>query len=336
MGTPVITFFTGNNVNDVYTSAIITIKDFVNRDLLIPSCPRGERRLQFPAPVMSQYYNPQERVLFDPIRDCNPYFHFMESLWILGGRNDVAWLKQWLPSIDKYSDDGRIFHGAYGYRLRSNQQMSRVITRLIEEQDTTRAVLQIYNEEFDAGYTGVDMPCNTTIFLGIQESKLNLTVCNRSNDMIWGAYGANVVQFSMLQEYIANKVGCGIGWYVQMSNNAHVYPDNPATQRVLQSQLQLDINPYAYLELPAVKPYPLGAQELTWDIDLTTFLYGTGKLVTPFFNDVVQPFSDSHKLYRLKKYDEAIKTAEKIAATDWQMACIQWLSRRAFKAEKAA
>ena len=33
--------------------------------------------------------------------------------------------------------------------------------------------------------------------------KLCMTVCNRSNDMLWGAYGANVVHMSMLQEFVA-------------------------------------------------------------------------------------------------------------------------------------
>jgi hypothetical protein len=71
-----------------------------------------------------------ERVLFDSVRDANPFFHFMEALWILAGRSDVEWLAQWLPSIADYSDDGVSFHGAYGMRLNTHGQLTQVIERL--------------------------------------------------------------------------------------------------------------------------------------------------------------------------------------------------------------
>jgi hypothetical protein len=74
----------------------------------------------------------------------------MESLWILGGRSDVAWLAQWLPSIANYSDDGIDFHGAYGYRLRLDGQFTNVVNRLQKDPDTTRAVLAIYDRAMDS------------------------------------------------------------------------------------------------------------------------------------------------------------------------------------------
>jgi hypothetical protein len=97
---------------------------------LIEAKTRGQRRLQYPMPIVTTYQNPRERVLFDAVRDANPYFHFMESLWIIGGRSDVPWLAQWLPTIAEYSDDGQDFHGAYGYRLRIGGQLNTVVERL--------------------------------------------------------------------------------------------------------------------------------------------------------------------------------------------------------------
>jgi hypothetical protein len=38
-------------------------------------------------PVCTTYERPYERVLFNSERDANPFFHFMESLWMLAGRN---------------------------------------------------------------------------------------------------------------------------------------------------------------------------------------------------------------------------------------------------------
>ena len=45
-----------------------------------------------PAPVATVYRYPRARVSFSPVRDANPFFHVMEALWMLAGRNDVAFL----------------------------------------------------------------------------------------------------------------------------------------------------------------------------------------------------------------------------------------------------
>lgn len=69
-------------------------------------------------PVTITYRHPLHRVLFNPYRDCNPFFHLVESLWMLAGRNDVATLKHYIKNFDKFSDDGTTIHDAYGYRWR--------------------------------------------------------------------------------------------------------------------------------------------------------------------------------------------------------------------------
>lgn len=317
---------TGRNVNDVFASALVTFK---NSTRLIESCPRGERRLQYPYPIASQYLRPRERVLFHSVRNANPFFHFMESLWIIAGRSDVQWLSQWLPSIADYSDDGRYFHGAYGMRLRRDNQLSDVMRRLSNEQDTTRAVLQIYDHVEDKNYRGKDMPCNCMIFLGIQDNRLNITVSNRSNDMIWGAYGANVVQFSMLQEYIATVLGVETGWYVQFSNNAHIYPDKKITQAVLSHTAHL-LDDDLYAE-GIVVPYPIMQKDTfnDWHRDLDYFLRDApGPYKTPFFANVALPMRAAHQLYRNKQLYEAINACDLIEATDWRIACRHWLMRK--------
>lgn len=321
---------TGRNVNEVFASALIHFKNTP----LLESKPRGERRLQYPYPVASHYLNPRERILFHSVRDANPFFHFMEALWIIAGRSDVQWLSQWLPSIADYSDDGRYFHGAYGMRLRRDNQLDEVVKRLMTEPDTTRAVLQIYDHMEDKNYRGKDMPCNCMLFLGIQDNKLNLTVSNRSNDMIWGAYGANVVQFSMLQEYIAGLVGVPVGWYIQFSNNAHIYPDKETTRRVLNHNGHLLDNDL-YAE-GIVAPYPMwqGDGYTDWHRDLDYFIKGSeGPYKTPFFAKVALPMQAAHLLYRERKYNDAIDLCNMIEALDWRVACRHWLMRRLVNAE---
>ena len=53
---------------------------------------RNGPALEFPTPVTTTYTHSRERVLFYSERDTNPYFHLMESLWMLAGRNDVEWI----------------------------------------------------------------------------------------------------------------------------------------------------------------------------------------------------------------------------------------------------
>lgn len=324
---------------------------------------RGMDVIEMPVPVATAYTNPRERVLFNPIRDANPFFHFFESLWILAGRNDVAFLAHLLPRMAQYSDDGKTFHGAYGHRLRHWQAMPDIstswehtdivqnevdqikgaITLLKEKPDTRQCVLSIWNPELDLGTVTNDMPCNDMVILsrgGVGLGDLNMTVCNRSNDAVWGAYGANAVQFSMLQEYIAAKVGCSVGTYTQMSNNFHVYEDNPYWLEYKTRKNEL-LGYTSYYAQDIVKPYDLFAED-GFDADLTAFFQlfdevtGTGAAVTPkyetqAFNDVVAPMWECLLLYKSGFIKDAWVMTNDIAALDWQSACAEWLARRITK-----
>jgi thymidylate synthase len=100
--------------------------------------------------------------------------------------------------------------GAYGFRWKkywNKDQIKIVIGMLKENPYDRRAVLQMWDPHEDLARKGKDVPCNTHIYFKIREGKLCMTVCNRSNDMLWGAYGANVVHMSMLQEYVAHCLG---------------------------------------------------------------------------------------------------------------------------------
>src|SRR5437667_129280 len=100
-----------------------------------------------PEPVMVTYTRPQERVLFSPLRDANPFFHLMEALWMLAGRNDVEWPAYFASNMRNYSDDGKIFHGAYGYRWRkamSFDQLALIARELKANSESRRCVLQMW------------------------------------------------------------------------------------------------------------------------------------------------------------------------------------------------
>ena len=183
-----------------------------------------------PGPFITTYTKPKQHVLFNPQRDANPVFHLMEAIWVFGGQNHVDFL---LPFNARYSDyaeiDGTV-HGAYGRRWLEHFSMNQVllIIQLLKKDPNSRqAVLTMWDPVYDlTDYRLKDRPCNTHIYFDCRGGKVNMTVCCRSNDMLWGGYGANVVVFSMLQELIALGVGMPMGLYHQFSNNCHIYLEN--------------------------------------------------------------------------------------------------------------
>jgi len=194
----------------------------------------------FPYPVLTEYLHPTNRVLFSPVRNANPFFHLMESLWMLAGRNDVWFPALFASRMSTYSDNGSTLAGAYGYRWLYTfgyDQIMHAADILIKAPDSRRAVISMWNpgawtpygntsDSFLASGGGLDVPCNTHIYLDTQDGALNMTVCCRSNDILWGCYGANAVHFSMLMEFISYIVGVPVGVYRQFSNNLHLYPAN--------------------------------------------------------------------------------------------------------------
>lgn len=323
---------------------------------------RGMDVVESPVPVATVYEQPRERVLFNAERNANPFFHFFESLWIIAGRNDVEFLAHLLPRMAEYSDDGKTFHGAYGRRLRNwwgcsdisageqwvdsknmvIDQIKGAITLLRDKPDTRQCVLSIWDPELDMGTETKDMPCNDMIALsrsGAFWQKLNITVFNRSNDAIWGCYGANAVQFSMLQDYIAGHLGCELGTYTQVSNNYHAYTDNPFWQKYASQSNELFGYDSFYASAPLGKThtYNLFAEADLFDDDLKGFFQqwrgGPMSAKSEAFIRVVLPMWASFHAYKAGDLDGAIALAHTIAATDWRVGCTYWLNR--IKASRA-
>lgn len=289
-----------------------------------------------PEPVTTVYERPRERVMFWPERDANPFLHLFESLWMLGGRRDVAFLTQFTKNMANYSDDGVNLNGAYGYRWRHHfgiDQLPWAIETLRRDPGSRRVVLQMWDAAHDPDYVtagGKDAPCNTQIYLRIARAQLNLTVTCRSNDVVWGAYGANAVHFSMLQEYVAARVGVAVGTMYQISNDYHAYPGtlDPVKPLALAAADGFSTVgcPYSTEEAEAL---PMIADPRVWDDDLALFLdVPEASFREPFFNFVVKPLWLSHTAHKAKDKDGALAAAVLCRASDWRKAAVEWLGRR--------
>lgn len=295
-------------------------------------------------PVITVYERPQERVLFSPTRDANPFFHLMEALWMLAGRNDVAFPVQFNKRFAEYSDDTVTIHGAYGFRWREFfgiDQLAFLIDELKTNPKTRRAVLGMWSpyadlaplvdddgNPFAGGLGSKDVPCNTHVYFDVRGGKLNMTVCCRSNDAIWGAYGANVVHFSMLQEYIANKVGVPLGVYRQFSNNFHAYTDiyNEEALAAIAKEAG-ETNYYNSQNTPII---PMGADHELWDEALHAFIDDVPlplDLAPAFFTQVAVPMRAAWYARKSKDESAAFKLINDMPDCDWKIAAAAWMLR---------
>ena len=289
-----------------------------------------------PGPVVTEYELPEQRVLFHPLRDANPVFHLVEALWMLAGQSDVMPLLPFNSNMGNYAEDDGVIHGAYGNRWRNRfgvNQVAKAIDMLTADPQSRRVVIAMWDGHEDLGADKKDIPCNTHIYLDRRGERLNMTVCCRSNDIIWGAYGANVVHFSILQELVARAVGVPVGVYRQMSNNFHLYSENPTAEILLGEPPSNDtLPPY-----PAVISLLAEGEHWTYFQDDCDTLFRVGALGTfrtTFFLSVVVPLMDA---YLLRKLGEPEWTArvQDVADCDWKYAFLEWADRRSAKKEQA-
>lgn len=294
----------------------------------------------FHEPVTTIYHRPCERVLFDEVRDANPFFHFFESLWMLDGRADVDFVYRFVKRMADFSDNGSEFNGAYGRRWRSwfgRDQIEEVILSLSENKDDRRCVIQMWDARHDLRLASKDVPCNTQLYVWVShDGKVDMSILCRSNDMIMGAYGANAVHFSFLLEYIARSLGREVGRLFQFSNNLHMYDAD--AHKIAGALKSWGRDPYTFGQ---VRPYPImdngddgEMAAAVWRNDLSVFM-DSGPITgfrDPFFRKVVTPLWNAHEAYKKAgdpdRFAKALEILEQCQATDWRLAAEQWIERR--------
>jgi thymidylate synthase len=315
-------------------------------------------------PVLITYERPCERVLFNQARDANPFFHLYEALWMLAGRNDVAPLAYYNSKIaEMASDDGKTFNGAYGYRWRAyrgdpdHDQLPLLIQHLKAKPESRRAVLSMWNVEDDLLKinSSKDVACNLSVMFAIRKEEvpdferpistklgplptakryLDMTVTNRSNDMLLGMLGANYVHFTFLQEYMAAHLGVEVGKYHHFTNNLHVYEKDWEPEKWLN-----DNTPEIKGHFPLVKDPKVFDQELF--VFVETWALGNGKeeptvkmrWEEPFFSEVARPMMRAFYAHKERDYRKARMWIDSMKGDDWRLACKNWIEKRESKWE---
>lgn len=189
--------------------------------------------------------HPELRCYVLPHRNDNIFAKIAETLWVMAGRNDIAFLSKYLPRAVDYSDDGKTWRAGYGQRMRrygqemaipapddllvrySTDQLDSVVRCLQDDRYSRRAVMSLWDPCTDYNKTK-DIPCNDWLDFIIRPNKdgideLHLNIGQRSSDLMWGFSGINTFEFSILQTLLARWLQCKVGTLNYNITSLHVY-----------------------------------------------------------------------------------------------------------------
>jgi thymidylate synthase len=166
--------------------------------------------------------DPKDRIVFSPERKFDISYALGEFMWYLTGDNSLEMIQYYAPSYNRFSDDGKHLYGAYGPRLFSESGgIPSVINTLNKDRDSRQAVSLIWREK-DMKAETKDLPCTVALQFFIRDEKLNLIVTMRSND-IWLGFPYDCFCFTLIQEYVALKIGIELGFYQHNAGSIHMY-----------------------------------------------------------------------------------------------------------------
>lgn len=295
---------------------------------------RNGPALVHPEPVCITYRRPNERVLFSRARRANPFFHLFEAFWMLAGRRDAAFLNQYVSDFGaRFAEEDGALHGAYGHRWRrhfSTDQLLAVIDVLGCSPSSRQAVVAMWDPVVDLDAVRKDLPCNTHMYFRTQlkpdgTRTLDMTVCCRSNDAIWGLFGANAVHFSVLQEYMAHFLGFELGAMHTLANNCHVYESTLH----LWDRAEPPHDLYGMEEV-AVTPLFAGVESYSaFRFELDEWLEApTIGGVAPLFHGLLAPMARVHATYKTQGRVAAAALLPQVQHIEWREAARLWLSQR--------
>lgn len=166
---------------------------------------------------------------------------------------------------------------------------------------------------------------------------LDMTVTNRSNDLLWGLLGSNYVCFSLLQEYMAARLGVQVGLYHHFTNNLHVYKDRPdwRPEILLDWYDNAPVGDYheTAMQLQLGQSNP---ERIDEEINTVVTDYGCpNTLTSPYDLDddwlrqVAVPMLEAWQLWKgAQPLGEVVKALDRVACPSWRWVAIQWIDKR--------
>ncbi len=303
---------------------------------------RGQSTLELRGHVI-RVERPLERIYVIRHRNNNVFAALAETFWVLAGRNDLAFLQQYLPRAADFSDDGVVWRGGYGPRLRgwkgaagaTVDQLHEVARLLRDAPDSRRAVMVIYDPAQDF-VESRDIPCNNWLHFLVRDGRLHLSAAVRSNDVIWGLSGINTFEWSVLLEMMAFWTGTQPGSYTQFIGSLHLYERHEGrARRMLRAARPRTLYEYG-IEGPRFQT-PLAA----FDAELDRFFAveaairagergvadRIGAVADPFVRATLQMLHLYDRFRRGAPADEIVALVAALPPSDLRVAAVEYLTR---------
>jgi thymidylate synthase len=313
------------NVFDPDSGLVAVMKDLLKDG--VRSNSRAGPVLTFPEEVSVVFEEPEAMISRWYARDANPFFHYFESWWMLAGRSDATWLDKFVHDFSARfaEDDGRCW-GAYGKRWRSHfscDQLQLTISKLRENPDDRRVVIQMWSVHSDFNVLPKkDHPCNLMIVPRIVQGRLNFTIYNRSNDIIWGTFGANAVHFPMMQQWMAKQLDLGVGTMTLVSSNMHGY-ENTLGNILVRARGNLDSVPGSSEKSHTFSVAPISLNEME---DTVASYDNIGPDTESHVSYAIREFQYMALMWKTWKQDKELYTTHMNSA--WLTAGMRWIERR--------
>lgn len=180
--------------------------------------------------------DPLDRVVTSQARKTNVAFGVAEFIAMTTGIDDIEFFKRFIKSYGDFSTDGKVLDGAYGTRMVydaypdglygnpviRHEQLAEVERKLNDDPWTRQAVMAIYQREDLHGLGGVNTPCTLNLQFLNREGTLEMIVTMRSSDVVKGLT-YDLFVFSLIQEYLARRLGLNLGRYIHNAGSLHIY-----------------------------------------------------------------------------------------------------------------
>lgn len=168
--------------------------------------------------------DPKDRDIKTNWRKWNKKYAEREWQWYLSQNRSVEEIKKFAPTWDKMHSGDNLVNSNYGWQWGRNNQLDKCIEQLKKDKSTRQAWISIFDGKEKDMYQ-FDTPCTLAVgfyVLPFDESKLNMTVTMRSNDLVYG-FCNDQYCFSKLQELVATELNMEVGEYYHFAQNLHIY-----------------------------------------------------------------------------------------------------------------
>jgi thymidylate synthase len=170
--------------------------------------------------------DPTDLLISYPSRKFNPTYAVTEWLWYLSRNRSTVNIGKMAKIWDMIKDENEECESNYGEYLFSTGQWDWVVKELVDDEDSRRATIAV-NQPYHKKANPLDIPCTQFIQFFIRDNELNMGVCMRSNDVIFG-FCNDLFTFALFHQLMYNDLkkhysDLKLGKYTHNAGSMHIY-----------------------------------------------------------------------------------------------------------------